>query len=146
MVRFDNRPAVNPFKGLFDTLFHELDETVRQQAKPVAGRFQPPANVVETNEAYHLELMVPGRRKDGFKLQVEQDLLTISYDQPQPEADVEFKRIRQEFTTAGFSRSFSLNDKVDTTAIQARYEDGLLKVLLPKKAEIKPSATHIVVQ
>jgi HSP20 family protein len=56
------------------------------------------------------------------------------------------KSIRKEFSFQGFKRSFSLDDKVDAATIQAKYENGLLKVYLPKKAEVKEAAKQITVQ
>ncbi|HCL82699.1 MAG TPA: heat-shock protein Hsp20, partial [Chitinophagaceae bacterium] len=55
----------------------------------------------------------------------------------------EYKTIRREFEYKSFKRSFSVEDQVDVDGIQAKYENGILKLLLPKKAESKPSAKQI---
>ena len=56
------------------------------------------------------------------------------------------KSVRREFSFQSFKRSFSLDDKVDVANIQAKYENGLLKLLLPKKAEVKEAAKQITIQ
>jgi len=70
----------------------------------------------------------------------------VSYASPVKAENDNYRIVRNEFKTGDFSRSFSLNDKVDAEGIAARYEDGLLKVLLPKKAPLKPEVQQIAVQ
>jgi len=76
---------------------------------------------------------------------VEQGSLTIGYEAKPVEKAAELKYVRKEFGQSSFKRSFSLDEMVDTENIQAKYEDGLLKILLPKKAEVKPSTKQIAV-
>jgi HSP20 family protein len=89
-------------------------------------------------------LIVPGRSKEDFKIQVEQGLLTISFDKKEETNNQDgYKTIRREFEFKSFKRSFSVDDKVDVDGIQAKYENGVLKLLLPKKEESKQSARQI---
>lgn len=106
----------------------------------------PPVNIHETNEGYHLELNAPGRNKEDFKVKLEKELLTISYEQKENTTDNNYKTIRREFQYKGFKRSFSLDDQIQVEGIQAKYENGILKLFLPKieKVVINPKEISIL--
>src|SRR5436190_13228518 len=106
--------------------------------------FRPSVNVKETAEAYYLELLAPGRTKEDIKINFEKNLLTISYEKKNEQTDEKY--ITREFNLQSFKRSFTLDDKVDSENIKARYENGLLTLELPKKAEAKVVAKEITVQ
>jgi HSP20 family protein len=106
----------------------------------------PPVNIHETTDAYHLELSAPGRSKEDFKLSLENGQLVISFEKKEDTRTEEYKTIRKEFSFRGFKRSFNLDDRIDTDGIQAKYENGVLKLLLPKKEEKKESIKQINVQ
>ncbi len=103
------------------------------------------ANVYETPEAYQLELNVPGRNKEDFKVNVENGLLTVSYEKKEQTVSEGSKSLRREFSFNSFKRSFSLDEKVNTAAIQAKYENGILKIELPKKEEVKAEPKQIAI-
>lgn len=145
-VNLNNRPATKNWNGIVNQLFSDLEsgfETVFNQS---GSGLSVPVNILETEEAFHLEIAAPGRKKENFSLKVENDQLTLGYEEPAETAGKEQKHIRREFKTGAFSRSFKLNEKVNADTIQAKYEDGLLKVLLPKKAETKPQSQLISIQ
>ena len=100
-------------------------------------------NIHETNEGFHLELNAPGRNKEDFKVNVENGLLTISYEKKESQEQKEYKTIRREFNYRSFKRSFTIDEKINADGIQARYENGVLKLYLPKKEEIKVSPKEI---
>jgi HSP20 family protein len=106
----------------------------------------PPVNVHETAEAYHLELAAPGRTKEDFKLTIDGGQLVVGFEKKEETKTEDYKTIRKEFSFKSFKRSFNLDDRIDASAIQAKYENGVLKLLLPKKEEIKESAKQISVQ
>jgi len=106
----------------------------------------PPVNIHETADAYHLELSAPGRSKEDFKLSLDNGQLTISFEKKAEAPTEEYKTVRKEFSFRSFKRSFNLDDKIDTNGIQAKYENGVLKLLLPKKEQVKESAKQINVQ
>lgn len=138
LVKVNNRP----FGSLFSDFLNEIPGAARSFGQDLFAF--PQTNIHETPEAYHLELNVPGRSKEDFKIQTEQGLLTISFDKKEESAAQDsFKTIRREFEIKSFKRSFTLDDKVDADGIQAKYENGVLKLLLPKKEESKPSARQI---
>lgn len=144
-LKLNNQPVAKTFQGSFGDLFNEFENTINHLVQPPAIAGNVPANVVENTDGFHMELMAPGRVKEKFNLQVEKNLLTISYEAPVAEK-LEVKQIRKEFSTGSFKRSFNLSDAINTNDIQAKYEDGLLKVFLPKKEEAKPVNKQITVQ
>ena len=106
----------------------------------------PPANVHETADAYHLELSVPGRSKEDFKLSVDAGQLTVAFEKKEETKTEEYKTIRKEFSFKSFKRSFNLDERIDSDGIQAKYENGVLKLLLPKKEQVKESTKQITIQ
>ena len=106
----------------------------------------PPVNIHETADAYHLELSAPGRSKEDFKLSLDNGQLTISFEKKEENRTEDYKTIRKEFSFRSFKRSFNLDDRIDTNGIQAKYENGVLKLLLPKTEEKKESVKQINVQ
>jgi HSP20 family protein len=138
LVKVNNRP----FGNLFNDFLNEFPASARSFGQEVFAF--PQTNIHETPEAYHLELNAPGRSKEDFKIQVEQGLLTVSFEKKEEAAQADgYKTIRREFEFKSFKRSFSIDDKVDVNSIQAKYENGVLKLLLPKKEESKQSARQI---
>jgi HSP20 family protein len=138
LVKVNNRPFGN-FFGDFLNEFPTVAKSFTQDA------FQSPeTNIHETPDAYHLELNVPGRFREDFKIQVDQGLLSISYEKKEdvPASD-DYKTLRREFSYKSFKRSFTLDNTIDPNGIQAKYENGLLKLLLPKKDEVKQGARQI---
>ena len=133
LVKVNNRP----YRNLFGDFINEF---------PFGQDFFqfPETNIHETPDAYHIELNVPGRSKEDFKIQVDQDLLTISYEKKDEKpATEDYKTIRREFSYRSFKRSFSIDNSVDLNGVPVKYENGLLKLLLPKKDEVKQGARQI---
>lgn len=110
------------------------------------GLTVPPVNIHENTDAYHLELVAPGLNKEDFKVNLEKGLLTISYEAKAQAENKEYKTHRKEFSVSGFKRSFSVDDKIDADGILAKYENGVLKLLLPKKEEVKVQPKAITIQ
>lgn len=140
LVKFNGRPVVkydNPFSDFFNfpSLFSETNG--------VTG--SPAANIYETPGAYHIDLNVPGRNKEDFKVNVDKDLLTISFEKKEEKTTEDGKSIRKEFSFNSFKRSFSLDETVNVEGIQARYDNGILKIELPKKEEVKAEPKQIAI-
>lgn len=106
----------------------------------------PAVNVRETDNAFFVEVAAPGVKKEDFKISVDDDVLTISSESKSQseEKDKEGRYTKREFSYQSFSRSFSLDpEAVDVDNIDAKYEDGVLHLQIPKKAkeEAKPKKT-----
>ncbi|RTL56555.1 MAG: Hsp20 family protein [Sphingobacteriales bacterium] len=111
----------------------------------MSRNFSVPVNIYETSNAFEIELMVPGRNKQDFQLKADKGLLTIEY-QPTPVENEKKKIVQQDFTAHAFKKVFSLTDGIQTDTIQATYQDGILRVVLPIKAEKAPVTKTIAVQ
>lgn len=130
----------NAFPKLFDDFFtRDIDHWFNNEKSPKATL--PAVNVKVNEDSYALEVAVPGRKKEDFKIELNQDVLTISSEKEhkKEEKDKEGNYTQREFSYQSFQRSFRLpKGKVDSEKIQARYEDGILHLSLPKKEEAKP--------
>ena len=107
----------------------------------------PAVNVTETDDNYELELAVPGMSKNDFKIEFENDVLTIGSEKKENREDgnKNGNYHRKEFSYQVFSRSFSLPENtVDGDKIRASYENGVLKVEIPKKEEVKPKPARVI--
>ena len=107
----------------------------------------PAVNVKEKDTSYEIELTAPGLKKEDFKLHVENGVLTISSETRKEEEEKNEKFTRKEFSYQSFSRSFNLPENAKLDDIQAKYENGLLLVSLPKKQIVAaPQKKHIEIQ
>jgi HSP20 family protein len=97
----------------------------------------PAVNIREDEKNYILDLAVPGIDKKDLKIDVNEDVLTISTESrnESEESKNEFKR--KEFSYSAFSRSFYVPENVDRDKIDANYKDGVLSISLPKQVEEK---------
>ena len=145
MVKVGNRPAFRTFNGLVHELFNDFENSL-VPFSGVTTSNQPSVNIIENTEGYHAEMLAPGRKKENFAIGVEKNQLTISYAEEKVATPAEWKEIRKEFNLGNFKRTFTLDEKIDSDNIQAKYEDGILKIFLPKKAELKPVSRNIAVQ
>jgi len=103
----------------------------------------PAVNVMETNESYVIDVAAPGMKRDEFKVELDNNVLTISSEREEKQEDHDENRnyTRREFSYQSFQRSFTLpENKVEGEKISARYVDGILHITVPKKdeAKIKP--------
>ena len=118
------RGFVNPFSPQF------TNETVKRY--PVASR--PAANIIREENAYKIQLAVPGLSKEQIKIELHEDQLIITGPTPSTEAKPKF--IREEFDYSGFKRTFRLHQNADTAAMTAAFDQGLLTIVIPDKAPV----------
>lgn len=103
-----------------------------------------PVNIQETEKTYEMYLMAPGLKKEDFKLAVDRSIFSISYDHKEDAERAEANKwLRSEYKLRSFKRAFTLNDKIDSSSISARYTDGVLNITLPKKVVDQPQAQEI---
>jgi HSP20 family protein len=150
-VKFNHAPVAKSFGGLVEEIFNGANKFIKDDFN-TADFFgaHPAVNIYESKEAYTLDLLVPGLNKEDFKISLDNKVLTISAEKAEKEAeatkDESQKQIRREFSYRSFKRSFTLNEQVDATKIQAKYENGILKVTLSKKENIQDPVKAIVVE
>ncbi|HWJ91707.1 MAG TPA: Hsp20/alpha crystallin family protein [Flavisolibacter sp.] len=105
----------------------------------------PAVNIRETNEAFIVEVAAPGMSKDDFSVELDGNLLTISSEKKETNEQKEGERYtRREFSYQSFERSFQLHkDVVDADRIEAKYDNGVLHLTIPKKEEVKQKSRSI---
>jgi HSP20 family protein len=107
----------------------------------------PAVNITDNKEDFQVSLAVPGMKKDDFKIDVDGNMLTISSEKEETKEEKDKKFTRKEYNYSSFSRSFTLPDEINREKIDAKYEDGVLKIMLPRKEEAKiKAAKHIAVK
>lgn len=93
----------------------------------------PDANIIENEKAYSIELAAPGLERNDFKVEVNNGVLTISAEKEEETKEEHKNYKRREFSYNSFTRSFSLPDNSLPDKIEAKYDNGILRVVLPKK-------------
>lgn len=107
----------------------------------------PAVNITEQKNDYLVSLAAPGLKKDDFKIDVDGNMLTISSEKEESKEEKDKKFTRKEYNYSSFSRSFTLPEEINKEKIEAKYEDGVLKISLPRKEEAKkPAAKQIAVK
>lgn len=96
----------------------------------------PSVNISENTDGFHMELAVPGLTREDFQIAVDKDRLTISAQKTMNSEKAEKTFTRREFNYSTFARTFYLPKTVDKDRISAKYENGILMVTVPKKAEV----------
>jgi HSP20 family protein len=105
-----------------------------------SGTVAPAVNIKENDENFEISLAAPGKKKEDFKIDLHNDVLTISSEEKtnHEEEDSDGKYTRREFNYSSFKRSFTLPESVEDENISAAYNDGVLQITIPKKEELKP--------
>lgn len=104
----------------------------------------PPVNVKENEKDFELELAAPGRKKEDFNVEIDNGLMTISAEQKSEDTSSDENYTRREFSYTSFKRSFSLPKTINADQINASYEDGVLKFVLPKREEALPKPKRLI--
>ena len=106
----------------------------------------PAVNITEHKNEYQVSLAAPGLKKDDFKIDVNGNMLTISSEKEENKEEKDKRFTRKEYSYSSFSRSFTLPEEINKEKIEAKYEDGVLRISMPRKEEVKKiSAKHIAV-
>ncbi len=122
----------NPISDIMNNFFdNDLADIFGKRA------CDPAANILENNESFNLEIAAPGMKKDDFKISLENNILTISADMEDQKREEGKNYTRKEFYYGTFSRSFTLPRTIDLEKIKAEYEQGILKITLPKREEAR---------
>ncbi|NMH29290.1 Hsp20/alpha crystallin family protein [Flavobacterium silvaticum] len=122
-----------------------MDELLRPDLGGRQANYNVPAvNIRETENAFEVELSAPGKPKEDFNIELDKNLLTISSDVKNETTEDNGKYTRKEFTVSSFKRSFTLPETIAADDIKAAYENGILKLTLPKKEEALPKAKRLI--
>lgn len=136
----------NTFPVLFNDFFNRNMFDWGESNFSNTGTTIPAVNIRETNEAFEVEMAAPGMKKNDFKIELEGNLLNISSETSNQTEEKEGDRYsRREFSYQSFERSFTLaKDVLDAEKIKAKYEDGVLRLHIPKKEEVKQKPPRLI--
>ena len=123
-----------------------VDEFLGRDFLPNIFEFQtginmPSVNIVEGKNDFRIEVAAPGLQKDDFKINLDNNVLTISSEKEEKQEEKDERYMRREFSYTSFRRSFSLPQTVEADKISANHSNGVLSISIPKKeeAKIKPA-------
>ena len=134
------------FDDNLDNLFEGFFRPIRRETGTVAagGNLLPATDITENEHAFVVKADLPGIKKDDINITLEDGILTISGESKSETEQKNGDRvIRQERRYGKYVRSMQLNHQVDESQVEASYKDGVLKLVLPKKAEAKPKKISV---
>ncbi len=139
----------NPFFPHFPKGFGQMtDELFNRSLSDFVGSdffiTQPSVNVVENDNQFEMEVAAPGLVKEDFEIRIDDNHLVISAKKEQKEEVTGQRYTRREFNFTSFERSFKLPEMVEIDNINAKYENGVLTITLPKKDETKVKAIKTI--
>ena len=125
--------------------FRELDNMERSffGNGSVVSAFR--TDVSDTGDAFKLEAELPGFSKDDIKIEIENDCLTISAERKFDDEDKKKNFVKRERFYGSYSRSFDVTG-IDTDAIEASYNDGVLTLTMPKKKAEVPASRRLEIK
>lgn len=135
-----NVPTLNRF---FDDFFTK-DLYSNGENELTRLNSNPAVNIKENDESFDLELAAPGLSKKDFNIEVNEDVLTISFERKADGEVSEENYRRREFAFQSFKRSFTLPETVNSDKILGQYESGVLNLVIPKKPEAKPQPVKTI--
>ncbi len=139
LIKF-NTPNRNVFDDSF--AFPSVESLVENifknnfQNEGVAS-YVPTVNISENNEAFLLEFSSPGFKKEDFKIEIDNNILTVSAEHKAEKSEEGKTFTRKEFSYGSFKRSFNLPETANTEKIEAKYDSGILKLAIAKNEEAK---------
>ncbi len=140
-----NGKFLSNFPDLFNEFFNREFLNWGDTNFSNTGTTLPAVNIKERADDYEVEMAAPGMKKEDFKVELDGNLLTISSESQQEEENMDEKFTRREFSYQSFQRSFALpKDVVDAENINARYENGVLRLLIPKKEEARQKPPRMI--
>ncbi len=138
---FNNLPTL--FNDFFDREFLNWGESNFSNT----GTTIPAVNIRETKDDFVVEMAAPGMKKEDFKIELDGSLLSIGSERSsnQVEENNDERYSRREFSYESFQRSFTLpKDVVEADRLKARYENGVLRLEIPKKEEAKQKPPKLI--
>jgi len=146
-----NMPA-NTFSGMVEKIFqnnvNRLFDDDFWGFTNLSHNVGVPVNVRETDKSYELELVAPGLKKEDFKINLQGEMLTVSFEHQdeQTQQSKEEDWLRKEYQKRSFTRSFNLDESIDVQRLGATYTDGILHIHMPKKEGAQPISRNIEIK
>lgn len=144
LVKFNgnngNKSLMPGFNDVFESIFNDTFFNDRMIARV------PAVNISETEDNYHVELAAPGLKKEDFKLNLERNILNVSVEKQQENAEDNRTFNKREYSYISFMRSFTLPEAADCNNINASYTDGILRIDIAKREEAKSVSRQIEIK
>lgn len=137
LVRTKNQDLFPSFSNLFDEFFNTELGNWRRSNYSSTSTTLPRVNISENEKEFSIEMAAPGMKKDDFHVEVDNDMLTIHSEVSRENEEKDNNYTRKEFSYQSFKRSFFLPEMVEADKIKAKYTDGILSLIIPKKEEGK---------
>lgn len=130
--------------SVFDDIFRN-DWLSESTGASNIGMNIPAVNIRDNEADFTVELAVPGKKKEDFNIELDNDVLIISSEKKEESTSEEKgKFTRREFGYSSFTRSFTLPETADNAKIDATYENGVLKINIPKREDAKPAPKRLI--
>ncbi len=142
LINWNRSSRIPPIDFLLDDFFSNTDALFNTRSKSMTV---PAANIIEGETSYNVELAAPGKTREDFEVNVENNVLTISSQEEETKESENKNYTRREYSYEGFKRSFRLPENSNPDEIKATYESGLLKISIPKNEETKSETRSIPV-
>ena len=141
----ESQPKWGIFSDDFDNLFEGFFRPMRRSADESEGGFTPAVDVVEKESEYVVKADLPGVRKEDIDVSINSGVLTINAETSyaKEEKDEQARVVRSERRAGKYVRSMQLGNAIDENRVQARYQDGVLELILPKMQEAKPKKVAV---
>lgn len=105
----------------------------------------PAVNILENDDQIQIEVAAPGMKREDFKVDLENNRLTVSAEKEDQRNETNDRYARKEFCYSSFSRQFNIPvETINGDKIQATYKDGILLLTLPKREELKPKPARAI--
>jgi HSP20 family protein len=124
--------AGQPLFRLFDTFFSDNGEDLASRT------WTPPVDIQETDDAYRIQVELPGLSKEDVQITLENNVLRLSGERKFEKDTKKENYHRIERTYGTFSRSFALPTQVSSDKVEAKFDDGVLSIVVPKAEQAKP--------
>lgn len=130
---------------LFPTFFDDFfGRDLFEGNRTGLSQTMPAVNIKETADDYVVEMVSPGLNKKDFKVELDNQTLTISYEKEVSNNNEEENYTKKEFSYSSYQRSFTIPKSVESNKIEANYKDGILSITIPKKEEAKKQASRLI--
>lgn len=141
-----NGNLFNSFPAIFNEFFSKEFFDWGESNFSNTGTTIPAVNIRETKDDFEVEMAAPGMKKEDFRVELDGNLLTISSElKKENETEEEGRYTRREYSYQSFQRRFTLpKEVVDSDNINARYENGVLRLQIPKKDEARTKAPKMI--
>jgi HSP20 family protein len=124
--------------SVFDDFFKPWNEWFSDRKGVIST--VPAVNVTESDGKYQVMLAAPGLKKEDFHIDIDGNLITISAETKSEKEEKEEQFTRKEYNYTSFSRTFTLPENINKESVEAKYENGELKLVLPKKGGVQTPA------